>query len=85
MLNFIFWFILISILLRIIGKFLLPFLLKHYMKKFQQKFYQQISHINHDRKKDDTNVEFTPDKKIKTKKVTEKIGEYIDYEEIETK
>ena len=55
------------------------------MKRFQQKFYQQNSPIDPDRKQDDTNIEFMPDNKSKKKKSSGNIGEYIDYEEIETK
>lgn len=55
------------------------------MKKFQQKFYQQNPHIDPDRKEGDTNVDYVPKKESNRKTNSEGIGEYIDYEEIETK
>ncbi len=85
MLNFILWLILIYILFRVIGKYLLPFLLKYYVKRFQRKFYHPPPHTDPNRKEWDTNVEFTSDDKTKKSKNIENIGEYIDYEEIDTK
>ena len=83
MLEFLLWFILIYMLFRIVAKYLLPHLIKYYLKKFQQKFYQQNPHIDPNRKEGETNIDFVPESKSKTS--SENIGEYIDYEEIETK
>ncbi|MCX6231370.1 MAG: DUF4834 domain-containing protein [Bacteroidetes bacterium] len=83
MLEFIFWFIIIYIVLRLAAKYFLPFIVKYYLKKFQQRFYQQD--INTNRKEGETNVDYVPDKKSKTNNSDTNIGEYIDYEEIESK
>ncbi|MFZ4399980.1 MAG: hypothetical protein ACOYO1_08105 [Bacteroidales bacterium] len=66
---------------RIFAKYLLPFLLKYYLKRFSQKFYQQNAPMDSNRKVGETNVEFVPEKKTKNKS-TDKIGEYVDFEEI---
>jgi hypothetical protein len=83
MLEFIFWFIIIYIVLRLAAKYFLPFIVKYYLNKFQQKFYRQDENIN--RKEGETNVDYVPDKKSKIKSSDTNIGEYIDYEEIESK
>ncbi|NVN96320.1 MAG: DUF4834 domain-containing protein [Bacteroidetes bacterium] len=85
MLEFILWLILIYLIFRFIAKFVLPYLLKYYLNKFQQKFYQQSSHDNTTRKEGDTSIDFIPDTKTKKSTSAEKIGEYVDYEEVESK
>ncbi len=85
MLEFILWIILIYFAFRMFARFILPYLLKYFLKRFQQKFYQQNPHINPNRKEGETNVEFVPENKTKVKTDSDKIGEYLDYEEIENK
>ncbi len=85
MIDFILWVILIYFVLRLFGKYLLPLIIKYYLKKFQQKFYQQNSNINPDKKEGETNVEFSQAKKTNRKTNADGIGEYVDFEELETK
>lgn len=85
MIDFILWVILIYFAFRLFGKYLLPFIVKYYLKRFQKKFYQQNPHINPDRKEGETNVDYAPAKKTNRKTNADGIGEYIDFEELETK
>ena len=85
MVDFILWVIVIYFAFRLIGKYLLPLIIKYYIKRFQQKFYQQNPHINPDRKEGQTNIDFSQKRKSNRKTNADAIGEYVDFEELETK
>jgi hypothetical protein len=81
LLNFLFWFFLISYILKFLGRYLFPVLLKRYVKKKQSQFNQQFN------QQQDTTVEEgevsikTKPKKSKTD--TNDMGEYVDFEEVD--
>jgi len=78
LLNFLFWFFLISYILKFLGRFVFPILLKRYVKKKQSQFNQQQN----------TNVEEEGKVTIKTKPKKSKsdtsdMGDYVDFEEVD--
>ena len=83
LIKFLLWFFLISYLFKIIARFIIPFFLKQYIRKQKSKF-------NHDfnNRKDYVEKEGNVTIKKKPKKPksnTNKMGEYIDFEEIDEK
>nr|WP_316948266.1 DUF4834 family protein [Capnocytophaga canimorsus] len=67
--------------LRLLLRFLMPYMLRFFAQKLQQniqrKFQQAQQEQNQDNKIDSANAKYT------NPKSTKKVGEYIDYEEIE--
>jgi hypothetical protein len=81
LLNFLFWFFLISYILKFLGRFVFPVLLKRYVKKKQSQFNQQFSQQG-------SPVEEEGKVSIKTKvkkstSETDDLGEYVDFEEVD--
>ena len=83
LINFLFWFFLISYILKFVGRYIFPFLLKRYIKKKKSQFSQQFT------QQQDTTVEDEEGKvTIKTKVKNSKsdktdMGEYVDFEEVD--
>ena len=82
LLNFLFWFLLISYILKSLVRFVFPILMKRYVKKKQSQFNQQFN------QQQNTNVEEEGRVTIKTKpkkskSETSDIGDYVDFEEVD--
>mgnify|MGYP001177361307 CR=1 FL=1 len=82
LLNFLFWFLLISYILKSLVRFVFPILMKRYVKKKQSQFNQQFN------QQQNTNVEEEGKVTIKTKpkkskSETSDIGDYVDFEEVD--
>ena len=81
LINFLFWFFLISYILKFVGRYIFPFLLKRYIKKKKSQFSQQFT------QQQDTTVEegkVTIKTKVKNSKSDNTdMGEYVDFEEVD--
>jgi hypothetical protein len=81
LINFLFWFFLISYILKFLGRYIFPVLLKRYVKKKQSQFNQ---HFN---QQQDTTVEegkvTIKTKSKKSKSDTSDMGDYVDFEEVD--
>ena len=83
LINFLFWFFLISYILKFIGRYFFPVLLRRYVKKKQSQFNQQFN------QQQDTTVDVEEGKvtiKTKSKKSksdTSDMGDYVDFEEVD--
>ena len=81
LINFLFWFFLISYILKFIGRYFFPVLLKRYVKKKQSQFNQQFNQPQ------DTTVEegkvTIKTKSKKSKSDTSVMGDYVDFEEVD--
>ena len=81
LIRFLFWFFLISYFLKLLGRYVFPYLLKIFLKKKQTEFNQQFS-----QRKSPVENEGEVSIKTKPKKSksnTSKLGEYIDFEEVD--
>jgi len=81
LIRFLFWFFLISYFLKLLGRYVFPYLLKRFLKKKQTEFNQQFS-----QRKSPVENEGEVSIKTKPKKSksnTSKLGEYIDFEEVD--
>ena len=81
LIRFLFWFFLISYFLKLLGRYVFPYLLKRFLKKKQTEFNQQFS-----QRKSPVENEGEVSIKTKSKKSksnTSKLGEYIDFEEVD--
>ena len=81
MLKFIFWIVIFYIIYRVLIRYVFPFLLRYFLKNSQEKFYKQNPNIKR-KKNGEVSIDYMPEKDIKRDKEN-KLGEYVDYEEIE--
>ena len=81
LIRFLFWFFLISYFLRLLGRYVFPYLLKRFLKKKQTEFTQQFSQRKSTVEKEGKVSIKTKPKKSKSN--TSKLGEYIDFEEVD--
>ena len=81
LINFLFWFFLISYILKFLGRYIFPVLLKRYVKNKQSQFNQQFN------QQQDTTVEegkvTIKTKSNKSKSDTSDMGDYVDFEEVD--
>lgn len=83
LIRFLFWFFLISYFLKLLGRYVLPYLLKRFLKKKQTEFTQQFSQRKSPVEKEgEVSIKTKPKK---SKSNTSKLGEYIDFEEVDEK
>ena len=81
LIRFLFWFLLISYILKLLGRYIFPYLLKSYVKKKQSEFNQQFSQSpSNEEKEGEVTIKTKPKK---SKSDTSKIGEYIDFEDVD--
>ena len=81
LLNFLFWFFLLSYILKFLGRYIFPVLLKRYVKKKQSQFDQQFNH-QQDTTVDEGKVTIkTKSKKYKSDTID--MGDYVDFEEVD--
>ena len=81
LIRFLFWFLLISYILKLLGRYIFPYLLKSYVKKKQSEFNQQFSQSQFKEEKEgEVSIKTNPKK---SKSDTTKMGEYIDFEEVD--
>lgn len=77
-------FVLIYLAFRVFTMYLFPALLRWYLKRFQRKFYEQNPHLRKEKPSGKTRsgVNISEDPQQESGKITNKIGEYVDFEEI---
>ena len=81
LIRFLFWFLLISYILKLLGRYVFPYFLKRYIKKKQSEFNQQFSQSqSNEEKEGEVSIKTKPKK---SKSDTSKMGEYIDFEEVD--
>ncbi|MAO71227.1 MAG: DUF4834 domain-containing protein [Flavobacteriales bacterium] len=81
LIRFLFWFLIISYILKLLGRYIIPYLLKRYVKKKQSEFNQQFSQRqSNEEKEGEVSIKTKPKK---PKSDTSKMGEYIDFEEVD--
>jgi hypothetical protein len=83
LLKFILGFFVVSYLMKLFFRFLAPYLLKRFANKMQDKFGQQFNDTSYSNKESaQPEGEVTIEKKKSTKKKSDNIGDYVDFEEI---
>jgi len=82
--KFLFFIGIIYLILRFIGRYVFPFLIKRFVNKAQKNFYsQQQAHNNNsqqDQKEGEVNIKYNKQNQSKSDK--DKLGDYVDFEEI---
>ena len=83
LLKFIFWFFLISYIFKMAFRFLAPILMNQFVKKMKNKYTHEFDYRN-ERKSEDKEGDITIKNSSNSKKKKKtKIGEYIDFEELD--
>lgn len=75
--------LLVFFALRIILKWAAPFIFKYFMKKVQNKFESQFNNQQQSRPRQKSDQDIINDNKSSRRTNDKKVGEYIDYEEID--
>ncbi len=77
-------FVLIYLAFRVFTMYLFPALVRWYINRFKRKFYEQNPHLRNEKSagKTSSGVNISEDPQQESGKITDKIGEYIDFEEI---
>lgn len=75
-------FVLIYLAFRFVTMYLFPALLRWYIYRFKKKFYEQNPHLRPEKETRRSGVNIRDEGNPEAGKITDKIGEYIDFEEI---
>jgi hypothetical protein len=75
-------FVLIYLAFRFVTMYLFPALLRWYIHQFKKKFYEQNPHLRPQQETRKKGVNIRDERSPEAGKITDKIGEYIDFEEI---
>tara|TARA_B100000767_G_C19280492_1_gene335231 strand:- start:179 stop:451 length:273 start_codon:yes stop_codon:yes gene_type:complete len=84
LLNFLFWFFVLSYIIKFLSRIFLPIFVKRFIRKSSQRFGQQFNNMNRQGTKSNEGEVTIESKKTKSK-LSDKVGEYVDFEEIDEK
>ncbi len=82
LLKFIFWFFFISYVFKFLFRIFAPFLMSRFIKKTSQRFERQFN-SNNSKKEEEGKVSIDKNKSSESKKKSDNIGDYVDFEEID--
>ena len=82
LLKFLFWFFVFSYIIKFLGRIFIPIILKRFIRKSSQKFGQKFNNMNSQRTKSNEGDVIIEGKKNKSK-LSDKVGEYVDFEEVD--
>lgn len=82
LLNFLFWFFVFSYIIKFLSRIFLPIILKRFIRKSSQRFGQQFNNMNRQDTKSNEG-EVTIESKKNKSKLSDKVGEYVDFEEVD--
>lgn len=82
LLKFLFWFFVFSYIIKFLGRIFIPIILKRFIRKSSQKFGKKFNNMNSRRTKSNEGDVIIEGKKNKSK-LSDKVGEYVDFEEVD--
>ena len=81
-LKFLFWFFVFSYIIKFLGRIFIPIIIKRFIRKSSQKFGQKFNNMNSQGTKSNEGDVIIEGKKNKSK-LSDKVGEYVDFEEVD--
>jgi hypothetical protein len=82
LLKFLFWFFVFSYIIKFLGRIFIPIIIKRFIRKSSQKFGQKFNNMNSQETKSNEGDVIIEAKKNKSK-LSDKVGEYVDFEEVD--
>ena len=82
LLKFLFWFFVFSYIIKFLGRIFIPIIIKRFIRKSSQKFGQKFNTMNSQGTKSNEGEVIIEGKKNKSK-LSDKFGEYVDFEEVD--